>query len=81
MAHLLTYLDIRIFFPADCEECDASCDVVKLAHHGSKGSATRGILKKDDPKDAVISLSSDIDYNYSASETMNILIKAGVTIH
>lgn len=81
LALLLTYGDARIFFPGDCEACDASCDVVKLAHHGSKGSATRGILKKDTPRDAVISLSRDNDYHYPAPSTMNALTKAGVKIH
>ncbi|MGV8108289.1 ComEC/Rec2 family competence protein [Methanospirillum sp.] len=81
LALLLTYGDVRIFFPGDCVACDASADVVKLAHHGSKGSATRGILNKDKPTDIVISLAEDNEYHYPAPSTMNALTKAGVTVH
>jgi competence protein ComEC len=69
------------FFPGDCEHFDASADVVKLAHHGSKGSATRGIMNKYTPTDVVISLAQDIENNYPAPSTKNALAKAGVIIH
>lgn len=81
LAFLLTYGDVRIFFPGDCEQCDASCDVVKLAHHGSKGSASRGILNGDTPTDVVISLARDNEYHYPAPSTMNALTKSGITVH
>jgi len=81
LALLLKYGKIRLFFPGDCEACDALADVVKLAHHGSKGSATRGILNKDKPDDVVISLGRDNDYHYPAPSTVNALKKAGVKIH
>ena len=41
LALLITYGSVRFFFPGDYETCDADADVVKLAHQGSKGSATR----------------------------------------
>ena len=81
LAFLLTFGKVKIFFPGDCESCDASCDVVKLAHHGSGGSATRGVLKGDNPETAVISLAKDNDYNYPSPSTMNALKNNGVEIH
>ena len=81
MALLLTYGDVKIFFPGDCESCDASCDVVKLAHHGSGGSATRGILKGDDPDYAVISLAEDNEYNYPSPNTLNALKNSGIHVY
>lgn len=80
LALLLTYGEVRIFFTGDCESCDASCDIVKLAHHGSKGSATRAILNGDTPDCAIISLGADNEYHYPAPSTMNALKKAGVEI-
>jgi len=81
LALLLTYGKVKIFFTGDCESCDASCDVVKLAHHGSGGSATRGILKADDPEYAVISLAKNNDYNYPSPSTMNALANSGIQVY
>jgi len=80
LALLLTYGEVRIFFTGDCESCDASCDIVKLAHHGSKGSATRAILNGDIPDCAIISLGIDNEYHYPAPSTINALKKAGVEV-
>ncbi|HOL41339.1 MAG TPA: MBL fold metallo-hydrolase [Methanospirillum sp.] len=80
LAFVLTYGEVRVFFTGDCEHCDASCDVVKLAHHGSKGSASRGILKGDVPDLAIISLGRDNEYYYPAPSTIHALESAGVGI-
>lgn len=81
LALLLTYGDVTLFFPGDCEQCDATADVVKLAHHGSKGSASRGLLHNDYPQDVIISLGRNNDYHYPAPSTMNALTKAGISVH
>lgn len=80
LALVLSYGYVRVFFTGDCERCDASCDVVKLAHHGSKGSATRGILQGDMPGMAIISLGRDNEYHYPAPSTIHALERAGVGI-
>lgn len=81
LALLITYGSDRFFFPGDCETCDADADVVKLAHHGSKGSATRALLSGTKPKAVIISLAKDNEYHFPASSTMKALEKAGVVIH
>ena len=77
----LTYGSEKFFFPGDCETCDADADVVKLAHHGSKGSATRALLSGTKPNDVIISLAKDNEYHFPASSTITALEKAGITIH
>jgi competence protein ComEC len=81
LALLITYGSVRFFFPGDCETCDADADVVKLAHHGSKGSATRALLSGTKPKAVIISLAKDNEYHFPAYSTITALEKAGVVIH
>lgn len=81
LALLLTYGSEKFFFPGDCETCDANADIVKLAHHGSKGSATRALLSGTKPEAVVISLAKDNEYHFPASSTIKALEKAGVAIY
>jgi len=78
---LLTYGSIKFFFPGDCETCDADADVVKLAHHGSKGAAKRALLSGTKPKTVIISVEKDKDGELPAPSTMKALEKAGIEIH
>lgn len=81
LAFVLTYGSQKFFFPGDCETCDADADVVKLAHHGSKGAATRALLSGTDPETVIISVGKDNGRNLPASSTIKDLDKAGVSIH
>lgn len=81
LALLVTYGSDRFFFPGDCETCDADADVVKLAHHGSTGSATRALLSGTKPEAVIISLAKDNDYHFPAPSTITALKKADVKIH
>ncbi len=78
---LITFGSIRFFFPGDCETCDADADVVKLAHHGSKGAAKRALLSGTVPKTVIISVEKDKSGELPAPSTIKALEKAGVDIH
>lgn len=78
---LITFGSIRFFFPGDCETCDADADVVKLAHHGSKGAAKRALLSGTHPKTVIISVEKDKDDDLPAPSTMKALEKAGIEVH
>jgi len=79
LALLLTYGSEKFFFPGDCETCDADADVVKLAHHGSKGAATRELLSGTKPESVIISVGNE--KNLPSSSTIKALDKAGIAIH
>lgn len=81
LAFVLTYGSQKFFFPGDCETCDADADVVKLAHHGSKGAATRALLSGTKPETVIISVGKDNGRNLPASSTIKALEKAGIAIH
>ncbi len=81
LSFVLTYGSLKFFFPGDCETCDADADVVKLAHHGSKGAATRALLSGTKPETVIISVGKDNGRNLPASSTIKALDKAGIAIH
>lgn len=81
LAFVLTYGSLKFFFPGDCETCDADAKVVKLAHHGSKGAATRALLSGTKPETVIISVGKDNGRNLPASSTIKALEKAGIAIH
>ena len=81
LALLLSYGSQKYFFPGDCETCDADAQVVKLAHHGSKGSVTDALLSDSRPESVIISLGRDNEYHYPAPSSLRELKKAGITIH
>lgn len=52
---------------------DVDVDVLKVGHHGSKGSTTQGFLDKIDPEFAIISNSATNTYNHPHDELMTRL--------
>ncbi len=77
---LITHGQNRFFFPGDCETCDADADVVKLAHHGSKGAADRALLSGSRPAYVIISVGNDKKGDNPAPSTIRSLREAGVGI-
>ncbi|WP_423248303.1 ComEC/Rec2 family competence protein [Clostridium pasteurianum] len=70
----ITYKNSKFIFTGDTEEddekkilnagFDISCDVLKIAHHGSKTSSSEDFLKEASPKIAVISCGKNNDYGH-----------------
>ena len=77
---LLTFGSLRFFFPGDSEICDADAEVVKLAHHGAKGAATRALLSETRPKTVIISVEKDKKEKIPAPSTLQALHDAGIEI-
>ncbi|MCB9765791.1 MAG: MBL fold metallo-hydrolase [Alphaproteobacteria bacterium] len=59
----------------------ASCDVLKVAHHGSDHSTTSAFLSAVQPRIALISVGADNRYGHPGDETVRRLQRAGVTIY
>ena len=60
---------------------DITCDVLKVAHHGSSTSTGSELLEKAAPGYAVISLGADNKYGHPHTETMKLLNDAGVKVY
>lgn len=81
----------RVLFTGDAETLaetellamcpDLSCDVLKVAHHGSNTSSTDAFLDAAHPSVAVISCGKFNDYGHPHPETISKLTKRGIQIH
>lgn len=81
----------RVLFTGDAETLaetellashpDLSCDVLKVAHHGSNTSSTDPFLDAAQPSLAVISCGKFNDYGHPHPETISKLTKRGIQIH
>lgn len=81
----------RILFTGDAESPaeshllamrpDLSCDVLKIAHHGSDTSSTDAFLDAAQPSIAVISCGKFNDYGHPHPETISKLNDRGIQIH
>ncbi len=58
-----------------------TCDVLKVAHHGSNHSSTNHFLQTVQPKIAVISLGEDNRYGHPGEEAMARIEKTGAEIY
>ena len=56
------------------------CDLIKIPHHGAKGSTSSLMLKMTSPSAAVISVGHN-SYGHPAPETLARLKEAGVTVY
>ena len=56
-----------------------SCDVLKVAHHGSKYSTSEMFLKSINPNDAIISVGKN-SYGHPSQDTLNRLRKEDVRV-
>jgi len=59
---------------------DVRADILKVAHHGSKGSSQKSFLQAVNPIIGVISLGSDNHYGHPAPETITSLEEMGIDI-
>lgn len=75
----LTYRMHSVFLPGDCHanmwepSQIVPCEIVKLPHHGHKGSMTKSILDRMQPKYAVISVSDSRKDDCPAMEILRLL--------
>lgn len=58
-----------------------SCDVLKVAHHGSRHSSTQRFLEAVKPKHAVISVGVGNRYHHPGEETLQRLARMKVDLH
>lgn len=56
-------------------------DVLKVPHHGSKGSSTKDFLKMVSPQYAIITADQANDYGHPSDKTLKRLQDAGATIY
>lgn len=56
------------------------CDVLKVAHHGSKGSTSKKFLEAVTPEVAFISCSNDNSYNHPTNDVINRLNDIDCTV-
>ena len=57
------------------------CDVLKAAHHGSRGSTTKEFLEAAKPAVALISAGKDNQYGHPHKETLERLRESGCTVY
>ena len=57
---------------------DLSCDVLKIAHHGSGNSTGKAFLKGTSPSFAVISVGANNDYGHPAPGVIELLDTCGI---
>ena len=86
----VTYKSNKFLFTGDAEmeeestlisaQKDLSCDVLKVGHHGSKGSTGDAFLKNAKPQYAVISVGADNSYGHPTAETLGRLSNANVEL-
>lgn len=60
---------------------DLSCDVLKLAHHGSSSSCSSSFLDAVNPTYAVISVGADNSYNHPTKKVLNAINKRKIKIY
>ena len=61
--------------------CQLKSTVLKVAHHGSRSSSSKGFLDKVKPKYAVISVGKDNPYGHPKEEVLERLEKLGTEIY
>lgn len=91
LALKLTYGKTSLLFSGDIEESveekltqygDAiSCDVLKVAHHGSKKSSNPKFIETSAPKYAIISAGRNNMYGFPKSEVVDTLLAEGAEIY
>lgn len=87
----LTFMNKSFLFAGDISEeveddyikkyqNELDCDVLKVAHHGSKSSTSQQFIDVVTPKFAVLSVGDNNDYNHPNEEIVNRLESNGVKI-
>ena len=89
---MLQYGEVRFLFTGDISSdienklvkdsnIDLSCDVLKVAHHGSKYSSSSAFCKATGAKYGVICVGAGNSYGHPTSTAMNNLKAAGITYY
>lgn len=80
----IVYKDVSFLFTGDIEAAaeqrllldsmvELSADVLKVAHHGSRGSSTYDFLEKVNPSYAIISCGKNNAYKHPSAETLKAI--------
>lgn len=87
----ITYGSTSFLFMGDAEveeekslvkaKVDLKCDVLKVGHHGSNSSTGKDLLKKANPKYAVICVGADNSYQHPTEATMKALKNKKVELY
>lgn len=91
MVYMINYRGCRIMVTGDLLEEDEkkmldhyrgkdslNCDILKIAHHGSKSSSSEKFLDAADPEIAVIQVGRDNLYGHPHDQTLERLRKRGI---
>ena len=89
---MLEYGSYRFLFTGDIsstienklvkdKSIDLSCDVLKVAHHGSKYSSSSAFLKATGAKYGVICVGAGNSYGHPTSTALNNLSSAGISVY
>lgn len=94
MVYMVHYNGIRIMVTGDLLEEDEismlehyrgtdmlKCDVLKVAHHGSKSSSSEAFLDAADPEIAVIQVGRNNFYGHPHAQTIECLEERGIRIY
>lgn len=89
----LVYGDFSMLFTGDIEELAEkeilqmyentdvlNCDILKVAHHGSKSSSIQEMLEKISPQVAVIGVGENNKYGHPNSDVISRLEKCGAKV-
>ncbi|MDE5830259.1 MAG: hypothetical protein K2H53_00730 [Clostridia bacterium] len=63
------------------DEKTLKCDILKVAHHGSKSSTTDAFLEAVSPKIALIGVGKNNTFGHPSESTIQKLNKMGVRIY
>lgn len=85
----IKYGDTSVLFTGDIEEqdeeylldSDIDCDIIKIAHHGSKTSSTYEFLNKTGADIAVIEADDNNIYGFPHQEVVDRLNELGMDIY
>ncbi len=88
---LFTYSDVSVLMTGDAEKKIEkqiindypllSCDVLKVAHHGSSTSSCSDFIKTVSPKDAVISVGENNKYSHPSVMTLKAFEENKITVY
>lgn len=86
----ITYKNTTFLFTGDSESIteeylvnnniDISCDVLKIAHHGSCNSTCKEFLEKSNPKYAIISVGKNNSYGHPSNDVLNRLEEQNIKV-
>ncbi len=87
----VTYDQVQILLTGDAERqleqqlidegIDLTCDILKVAHHGSATSSSEAFLRAARPKCAIISCGIDNSYSHPDTEVVSRLEKRHATVY